>query len=424
LSAARVLVTVARHGRALPAALRQVPPSQRPWVQEMSFGVLRWFLRLEAMLRPLLARPLRPRDADLHMLLLVGLYELEMLSRPPHAVVDESVRSAGRSGRPWARGLVNAVLRGWLRRRGEILPALEDDPEARTAHPAWLVERLRAAWPDDWARICEAGNARPPMTLRVNLGRTTRAAYRERLAAAGLRSRPVAGVETALVLERPVPVDRLPGFAEGLVSVQDAAAQLAALILDPRPGQRVLDACAAPGGKTGHLLEQTPEIELLALDREPARLRQVDETLRRLGLTAAVGAADAAATARWWDGRPFDRVLLDAPCSATGIVRRQPDVKLHRAPEQIPGLAARQRALLEALWPTVAPGGRLLYATCSVLPEENAEQIAAFLAAHPEARPVPFAAGPVRAADGTVQILPGEHDMDGFYYALLEKNNT
>ncbi len=424
LAAAGVLVAVARQGRALPAALRRIPPDSRAWVQEMSFGVLRWYPRLEAMLGALLDRPLRARDARLHMLLLLGLYELEMLGRPAHAVVDASVNSAARVGRPWARGLVNAVLRGWLRRRGAILPALEDDPEARTAHPAWLLERLRSAWPEHWARICAADNARPPMTLRVNLSRIGREAYRERLAAVGLAARPVPGVASALVLERPLAVERLPGFAEGLVSVQDAAAQLAAFILAPRPGQRVLDACAAPGGKTGHLLEYAAGVELLALDREAVRLRRVDETLRRLGLTAATRVADAGSIGQWWDGRPFDRVLLDAPCSATGVIRRQPDVKLHRAPEQIPPLVQRQRALLEALWTAVAPGGRLLYATCSLLPEENTKQIAAFLQAHPEARLRPFAVGPVRAPAGAVQILPGEHQMDGFYYALLEKNNT
>ncbi len=425
LLAARALVTVVQDGKALPAALRAVPAGQRPWVQEMAYGVCRWYPRLEAMLGRLLQRPLRARDAAVRMLLLVGLYELEVLAHAPHAVVHASVASAGRLRRPWARGLVNAVLRGWVRGREAILAELEADVEARTAHPAWLVERLQAAWPQEWMRICQANNARPPMTLRVNPSRTSPQAYRERLREAGLHARGIEGMPCALVLEQPVGAQRLPGFAQGWVSVQDAAAQLAALVLDPRPGQRVLDACAAPGGKTAHLLEVAGgRLELLALDREPMRLRQVDETLARLGFQAQTAVADAGMLDAWWDGRPFDRILLDAPCSATGILRRQPDVRVHRRPEQIPGLVARQRLLLEALWSTLLPGGRLLYATCSVLREENRLQIARFLAAHRDARPVPFAAGPVQGPEGELQILPGEQEMDGFYYALLEKCNT
>ncbi|HHH45623.1 MAG TPA: 16S rRNA (cytosine(967)-C(5))-methyltransferase RsmB [Thiotrichales bacterium] len=425
LAAAHALVRVVEGGRALPAALRAAAPEERGWVQEMAYGVCRWYYRLQAMLDPLLRRPLRKRDAPVRMLLLIGLYELEILGHPPHAVVHESVASAGRLRRPWAGGLVNAVLRGWLRQRERLLPGLEADLQARTAHPLWLVEHLRSAWPAQWMRICEAGLERPPMTLRVNLARTDRDAYCRRLREAGLQARPLAGLPAALVLERPVGAEDLPGFSQGLVSVQDAAAQLAAPILDASAGMRVLDACAAPGGKTAHLLEAAGgRLDLLALDREPARLHQLNATLHRLGLQAESRVADAGAPERWWDGRPFDRILLDAPCSATGVIRRQPDVKLHRCPEQIPRLVERQRHLLESLWGTLAPGGRLLYATCSVLPAENAEQIRWFLGTHADARAVAAVAGPVEVRAGGTQILPGTHEMDGFYYALLEKRNT
>jgi len=284
------------------------------------------------------------------------------------------------------------------------------------------LEKFRAAWPDDWERIASTNNERPPLVLRVNLRKTTRANYLEALRTAGLAARPDALLDTDVTLETPVPVTQLPGFADGLVSVQDAAAQWAAVLLDAQPGHHVLDACAAPGGKTGHLLERTPGLaELVAVDREPARVARIDESLKRLGLTARLITADAAEPPAWWGEQPFDRVLLDAPCSASGVIRRHPDVKLRRKPADLPKLIAAQARLLSALWPLLKPGGKLLYVTCSILPEENENTLRAFLAREATAveQPLPETVG--RACAAGRQILPGEHGMDGFYYACLRK---
>ncbi len=391
-----------------------------PALRETTLGTLRWQPRLDALVDLMLERPLKGRDRALRVLLWVALYQLGHMRRPAHAVVAEAVEAAAGLGRPWAKGLVNALLRRYGRER-EALEAALGSEAARLAHPPWLLEAFRRAWPEDWEAIARAGNRRPPMTLRVHAGRISRQAYLERLAGAGLPARPHARAPRALVLERPVPVTRLPGFAEGLVSVQDAAAQLAAPLLDPRPGQRVLDACAAPGGKAAHLLEAQPDLELLALDADAARAERLRGTLARLGLTARVRVADAGAPADWWDGRSFHRILLDAPCTGTGVIRRHPDIKLLRRPGDAAALAAGQRRLLEALWPLLAPGGKLVYATCSVLPEEGEAQIAAFLARHADARAAAPAWPFARRLGQGVQILPGTEEMDGFYYACLEK---
>ncbi|MBK1727741.1 16S rRNA (cytosine(967)-C(5))-methyltransferase [Halorhodospira neutriphila] len=315
-----------------------------------------------------------------------------------------------------AAGLVNAVLRK-LRRQPPPPPA---DEATRYALPGWLAERLRRAWPADWPALAEAGNAHPPMALRVNLRRTSREAYLAELARCGLAAQPGAVAPEAVVLEAPCPVEQLPGFREGRVSVQDEAAQLAAALLDPRPGERVLDACAAPGGKTLHLAERCPEAAITALDRSARRLRQVADNLARAGAEAERLAADAAEPGRWWDGRSYERILLDAPCTGTGVIRRHPDIKWLRGPDDAGRMAGAQRRLLEALWGLLAPGGRLLYATCSILPEENEAVAAAFLADHPEARlgPAPAAGRPTGHG---WQILPGEAGMDGFFYACLER---
>ncbi|MBI5612417.1 MAG: 16S rRNA (cytosine(967)-C(5))-methyltransferase RsmB, partial [Gammaproteobacteria bacterium] len=287
---------------------------------------------------------------------------------------------------------------------------------------AWLLARLQQAWPQHWQAILAANNERPPLTLRVNLSKLARADYLEKLTAAGLAARPHAGIDSALTLATPCAVTDLPGFAAGEVSVQDGAAQLAAVWLDARPGERVLDACAAPGGKACHVLERAA-VELVAVDRDGARLERLRQNLRRLHLAAEVIAADAAEPAGWWDGRSFQRILLDAPCSGSGVIRRHPDIKLHRRPGDLERLACGQARLLAGLWPLLAPGGKLLYVTCSILPEENDDPVARFLVEHADAVPVALAADLGHARPIGVQLLPGEHELDGFYYACLQKRS-
>lgn len=407
----------------LPSALAHADPGERGLLQELCYGVCRWQPQLRFLLDQLLARPLAPGEQVLRGLLLAGLYQLWHLRVPEHAAVAETVAAVRPLRKPWAAGLVNAVLRSALRRRAELEALIEADAEARAAHPRWLLDWLRWDWPDDWPAIVAANNVRPPFTLRINRLRLDREAYWQRLATAGYDAGPAAA-ETALTLSTPTDPAILPGFAEGWVSVQDAGAQLAASLLAVRPGQRVLDACAAPGGKTGHLLECVPDLDLTALDCDAGRLERVRDTLTRLRLNARLLAGDARRPADWWDGALYDRILLDAPCSATGVIRRHPDIKLLRRESDIAALAERQQALLTGLWPLLRPGGRLLYVTCSVLRAENERVVAAFLATHPDAHEQPIVAGWGRALSHGRQILPGEGGMDGFYYAVLRRRAT
>ncbi len=394
-------------------------PRDAAFLAALVYGALRWHHRLVWQAERLLARPLKRRDAEVGALIRIGLLQLEHLRVPDHAAVAATVDAAAGLGRRDAAGLVNAVLRRFQRERAELDRDAAAVPEARYSHPSWLLDVLARDWPDDWQRIVEVGNRAGPMWLRVNLARTERAAYLERLAAAGIAARPSAEVPSAVELAEPSPVTALPGFETGEVSVQDVAAQRAAYYLDLAPGQRVLDACAAPGGKTGHILEACPGLaEVWAVDRDSARLALVSDNLKRLGLSAQLVAADAADPAAWWDGRPFDRVLLDAPCSAVGVIRRHPDIKVLRRPADVARAVALQTRLLERLWPLVAPGGRLVYATCTVLHDENDRRIAAFLATAPDAEPV----GPNGAM--ARQFLPGETGGDGFYYACIRKSDV
>ncbi len=425
-AAARIVAAVVPGGRALssalPPGLETVAPEQRGLVQELCYGSLRWRIRLQAMLDHLLARPLRRRDADLQALLLIGLYQLQYLRVPPHAAVSETAGAARELGKPWGVRLVNAVLRRF-QREADALGALVDRDEAiRLALPAWLVDRLRRDWPRDWRKIAGASNAQAPMTLRVNALRSDPTAYLERLRRAGMAGRPLACCRDAIELAEAVDVQRLPGFADGLVSVQDGAAQLACELVRVGPGMRVLDACAAPGGKTAHLLERAPEgMRLVALDIDPVRLQRVRQGLERLGLVAQLIAGDAATPEAWWDGALFDRILLDAPCSATGVIRRHPEIRHLRRATDIDRLVIRQQHLLQALWPLLRPGGRLVYATCSVLKAENETLVRSFLARRADACEDSVAATWGRATTPGRQILPGEDGLDGFYYACLEK---
>lgn len=423
--AAECLVQVLVHGRsladALPPRLEKLPERERGLCQEICYGVARWYPRLEALAGLLLNKPMKQKDQDIHALILLGLYQLGWLSIPPHAAVAETVAAAKRRNKPWASGLVNALLRRYQREQDELEQQLADNDPAQTAHPAWLLKAIRKDWPEQWPTIIEANNQRPPMTLRVNLGHASREAYLSRLEEAGIGAVANTHVPSAITLEQAVAVDRLPGFANGDVSVQDAAAQLAASLLQLAPGQRVLDACAAPGGKTGHILETAADLDVVALDQDARRLERVSENLHRLGKQAQLVAADAADTQAWWDGRPFDRILLDAPCSATGVIRRHPDIKILRRAQDIEQLVLTQRTLLDALWPLLKPGGILLYATCSTLKRENQLQVANFLANREDAEEIPLHESWGIKIPAGRQILAGQDGMDGFYYACLRK---
>ncbi|HBZ95379.1 MAG TPA: 16S rRNA (cytosine(967)-C(5))-methyltransferase [Pseudomonas sp.] len=426
LAAARALTAVlsgkASLGSSLPPQLDKVEHHDRALAQDLAFGAARWQPRLQLLAEKLLEKPFKAADKDVEALLLIGLYQLLHSRIPEHAAIGETVGCAGALKKPWAKGLLNAVLRRAQREHEALYAELDRDPVLHTAHPRWLQKALKAHWPEHWQAICAANNAHPPLILRVNRRHGSRDAYLNELHEAGIAAEPCTFSRDGVRLLQPCDVTTLPGFRGGRVSVQDEAAQLAADLLELAPDQRVLDACAAPGGKTCHLLEVEPGLsEVVAVDLEAKRLARVRENLERLQLEATLIAADGRDTAAWWDGQPFQRILLDAPCSATGVIRRHPDIKLTRKPEDIPALAQLQGELLDALWPTLAPGGILLYATCSVLPTENSDTIAAFLARTPEAREVAIEMDfGLQTAHGR-QLLPQLDGHDGFYYAKLIK---
>ncbi|MEB2644618.1 16S rRNA (cytosine(967)-C(5))-methyltransferase RsmB [Pseudomonas sp. C 49-2] len=426
LAAAKALAAVlqgkASLNSSLPTQLDKVEDRDRGFTQDLAFGTARWQPRLSALATKLLQKPFKAADADVEALLLVGLYQLLYTRVPAHAAIGETVGCADKLKKPWAKALLNAVLRRAQRESEALLAELEHDPVVRTAHPRWLQKSLKAFWPEQWEAICAANNAHPPMILRVNRRHRSRDAYLQLLNEAGINATPCVYSVDGIVLEAATDVRSLPGFAEGWISVQDEAAQLAADLLDLAPGQRVLDACCAPGGKTCHILEVEKGLAgVVAVDLEAKRLVRVRENLARLGLSAELIAADGRDTATWWDGKPFQRILLDAPCSATGVIRRHPDIKLTRQPDDIAALAVLQGELLDALWPTLEVGGILLYATCSTLPTENTEVIEAFLARTSGARELDLAttAG-IKQPHGR-QLLAQEGGHDGFYYAKLIK---
>ena len=391
----------------LATAWRQHPalaPAERAAVMDITHGALRHYGWLRGALDKLLSRPLT--DSHIDRLLIVALYQLEHTQAAPYAIVDHAVRvaSAHEGGR--LKGLTNAVLRNFQRRHDELAAALRREPTAFWNHPDWWVGAVQQAYPKDWKAILTASNQHPPMTVRVNRRRLSVADWLSRLQEAGLEGVVLEGDAVRLV--KPVPVDKLPGFAEGDVSVQDAGAQLAADWLEVAEGMRVLDACAAPGGKTCHLLERA-QLDLTAVDNDAHRLQRVQSNLTRLGLSARCLTGDASRPKAWWDGQMFDRVLADVPCSASGVARRHPDIKWTRRPTDIPSLGRQQGALADALWALVAPGGKMLYATCSIFPTENRRQIDAFLTRHVNAE-----------LERDIQLLPDENH-DGFYYALIRK---
>lgn len=426
LAAAKALAAVlngkASLNSSLPTQLDKVEDRDRGFTQDLAFGTARWQPRLSALAAKLLQKPFKAADADVEALLLVGLYQLLYTRVPAHAAIGETVGCADKLKKPWAKALLNAVLRRAQRESEALLAELEHDPVVRTAHPRWLQKSLKAFWPEQWEAICAANNAHPPMILRVNRRHHSRDAYLQLLTNAGINATPSVYSTDGIVLEAATDVRSLPGFAEGWISVQDEAAQLAADLLDLAPGQRVLDACCAPGGKTCHILEVERDLAgVVAVDLEAKRLVRVRENLARLGLSAELIAADGRDTAAWWDGKPFQRILLDAPCSATGVIRRHPDIKLTRQPDDIAALAVLQGELLDALWPTLEVGGILLYATCSTLPTENTEVIEAFLARPSGARELDLATSAGIKQPHGRQLLAQQGGHDGFYYAKLIK---
>lgn len=415
--AAEMNQSVLRDGRSLDAVLTESGPvtdRDRGLLVALVYGTLRWHHRLQWQLERLLTARLDRRDAVLGSLLRIGLFELQFLRVPDHAAVSTCVEATRRLGLARAKGLVNAVLRRFLRERVWLDEQMQAEPVALYSHPAWLVDSLKRDWPDRWQPLLEANNQPAPMWLRVNLSCTRREDYLRELDAQGIEAQAPAEPASAVLLSVPIPQSRLPGHASGRVSVQDAGAQLAVQWLDLAPGQRVLDACAAPGGKTAHILETCDGLEdLCAIDRDAGRLETVRDTLARLGLKARLVCADARRVEDWWDGQPYDRILLDVPCSALGVIRRHPDIKLLRRPVDIDAAAAHQAELLKCLWRVLAPGGRLVYATCTVLRRENHSQVRDFLSGTEDA-----------SLGGERQLLPGEANMDGFYYACLGKQLT
>jgi 16S rRNA (cytosine967-C5)-methyltransferase len=416
-------------GTALPMALAAVstgaggdPGRRRALIQELAYGTLRHWGTLQALTGRLAAKPFS--DPALGALVAVALYQLDHTRAPPFAIVDHAVNAAAAVARPAAKSLVNALLRRYLREREALHAAVRQDPVARWSHPKWWIDRVQADHPDRWQDVLAAGNERPPLSLRVNARVSTREAFVEACAAASIGATAAGGA--GVIVDPPRPVAELPGYREGAFSVQDLGAQLAAPLLAPEAGMRVLDACAAPGGKTAHLLELA-DVSVVALDSDAARLERVRENLTRLQLAArdvTVAAGDARVPATWWDGRPFDRILADVPCTASGVVRRHPDGKWLRRASDLAGFRAEQARIADALWPCLARGGLLLYATCSVFRAENDDVVAAFCARHADALREPIVLPPGIPHDGgqLLPSLPGaEHNHDGFFYALLRK---
>ena len=433
LAVVKILLQVTQHGRNLPDAIAKyadnIEENDRPLIQAISYGVIRLLPRLEYIADQLISKPLKTKDYDVVLLILSGLYQLIEMRIPDHAAVSETVKVTKGLKKPWAKNLVNAILRNYQRQAETLTKQIKNNEVAEFAHPQWWLNIIKKNWLEEkrWQQILQANNQNPPMTLRVNTGHIKREDYLKLLEQNKITATAAKHSPDAIYLDKPVSVNSLPLFAEGKVSVQDEAAQLAAILLDPQKADRILDACAAPGGKTIHLLEREPEIDLLALDIEESRLERVQENLDRTQLKAQLLAANAFEPDTWWDKKPFDRILLDAPCSASGVIRRHPDIKLLRHKNDIPKLVQDQEQILSALWPLLKSGGMLLYATCSVLAEENTLQIQHFLQQHADAELQPINSDWGQQQIAGKQILPGEggengeNGMDGFFYALIQK---
>ncbi len=424
VAAARCLASIAQEGsslsRQLPRGEQDLDPAQRPLYRELCYGTLRYYWRLDAALKPLFSKGLKPKDSDVKMLILIGAYQLFYTRIPPHAAINSAVEGCRSLGKKWAAGMANAILRRCQREQESLFADLK--PAAEAAFPAWLYQALAKAWPDQLAEIITASNAHPPFCLRLNRQHHDRDAYLQKLIELDMAASPCEFAPYGIRLEQACGVDKLPSFNEGHISVQDEAAQLCTELLDLQPGQRVLDACAAPGGKTGAILEAQPALrELVALDIDEHRLDRINENLQRLQLKASLVAADAADLDSWWDNKSFDRILLDAPCSAVGVIRRNPDIKVNRMVSDIAPLCRLQANLLDKLWQCLSPGGLFVYATCSLLPAENEEQISAFLSRESSAELMPLDVTWGEDRQGGRQLFPQEQGHDGFFYALLRK---
>jgi len=422
-TAARVIAEVVQKKHSLNAVLTAnlplLPESERSLCQQLCYGVLRWHPQLDAISQQLLSKALKAKDADIAALLLCGLYQLRDLRIPSHAAISETVNATKTLGKQWAKGLINASLRNYQRQSEDINNKLQQSDSALYAHPDWLIQSFKQDWPDNWQAILNANNQQPPMMLRVNQQKATRQDYLTQLIDADIPANEINDCPEGILLEKPCDVYQLPGFTEGHVSVQDGAAQQVASLLDLKPALRILDACAAPGGKTCHILEHAPDNDVIALDIAANRLKQIEQNTDRLELNATLIASDAADTDKWWDGTLFDRILIDAPCSGTGVIRRHPDIKLLRRADDIASLAEQQQHLLNTLWPLLKPDGLLVYTTCSALKQENEQQVANFLQQHPEAQEIEASPAPAQRRPFGYQRLPGDDDLDGFYYACL-----
>ncbi|QUM78914.1 16S rRNA (cytosine(967)-C(5))-methyltransferase RsmB [Moritella sp. 5] len=424
-SAAKVLYQVVDRGQslttALPIAQQLLPAKDRALLQEICYGVLRWLPRLEFISRQLMSKPLTGKQRPVHFLILVGLYQLKFMRIPAHAAVAETVNAIKVLKSHKLSGLVNAILRNYQRQQDDLESQADGNDACKFGHPGWLIKRIKAAYPDQWQDVLMANNERPPMWIRVNQQHHNQADYRTLLATDDITADIVDSADSALRLEKPTDVYKLAGFAEGHSSVQDGAAQFAAQFLDAQPGELILDACAAPGGKTAHILERQPALKhLVAVDFDATRLSRVQENLTRMQLEAELIHGDASKPEDWWQGDKFDRILLDAPCSATGVIRRHPDIKWLRRDSDIAPLVQLQSEILDAMWQQLKPGGTLLYATCSILPAENSEQISSFVDRTPDATLIPLTADSDNPASSW-QILPNTQGMDGFFYAKLQK---
>jgi len=483
--ATQILIQVILHrhslSQVLDTHLPQLPQArERALAQAICYGVLRWLPRLQALVHCLVPKPLKEKDQDLQIVLLIGLYQHLYLRIPPHAATATTVDLARALKKNWATGFINGVLRQFIRQKTALLAQVDNQPTARLAHPTWLLNQLQQHWANDWEAVAQANNVHPPLTLRVNARWGSRDQYLEHLHQANIEAiatpytdygvtlieqHSINATEQSTILsedenhhpmnnnhqnnqegkairkegdkrdkrnkktdtneknEKNEKIDKLPGFKQGWVSVQDGAAQLIASLLDIPTGANVLDACAAPGGKSALLLERHQDIQLLALDNQANRITKLENTFQRLQLSAQVRCADASEPKTWWDGQPFDCILLDVPCSGSGVIRRHPDIKYLRQPNDITSLAQQQAKLLNTLWALLAKGGQLLYVTCSIFPQENVEQLQNFLSQHPDAKEQIIQAPWGHSLSIGRQILPGEHNFDGFYYARLLKND-
>ncbi|MFK5950344.1 MAG: 16S rRNA (cytosine(967)-C(5))-methyltransferase RsmB [Methylococcales bacterium] len=423
--AAIVLSKVVKDGQSLTVALDAVLESvaeakDRAFIQALCYGVVRYYHRLDFILQQLLSKPLRNKDTDIKMLLLIGIYQLQYMRVKPHAAVSETVSAANKKN--WAKSLINGVLRQYMREQEQLEKQADEDVLGTSSHPEWLINKINQDWPEQAQKILLENNKQPPMAIRVNLSQSNQYDYLKLLSENSIPATAVSFCSSAIILQQPVAVEKLPGFSEGMVSVQDTAAQLAAELLDVKAGQSVLDLCAAPGGKTAAILEkQTEAISMLAVDIDESRLMRVKENLQRLKLTAKVLAGNAVKPSEWVQGQMFDRILLDVPCSALGVIRRHPDIKILRRESDIAELQIIQQQILIAAWQLLVPGGVLLYATCSVLKQENERQIEVFLNQQTNAQELIIDADWGEKRPCGRQVLSGSQNMDGFYYAKLVK---